>query len=339
MKLNERAMAQALTSPDPAVRLYFLYGPDDAASRALAARLEDAMGTNSERIDLDGAMLKDDPARLADEAAAFSLFGGRRYIRVIGGEECAEAVAALLEAPVTGNPAVMIAGALKPTSALVKLALAHPAVLACISYKPDAADAETLAVQIGRGLGLRLGPGVAARLAANCLSDRAVLTREIEKLALFVDAAPDRPREADESALDAIGAELAEADTSALVNAVMSGDLPAVAHELNAVDADNHWIPALRALQRRLILLARLRGEVDRGKSPSAVTSAMGKALFYKDQAPVTAQLTRWPSARLATASSRLLECERALMASGTAGHVIAAEELTAIARVAARLR
>ncbi len=339
MKVKEPQIIRALDNPDGKVRLYLLYGPDDAGSRALAARLEQAMGPDAERIDLDGAALKDDPARLSDEAASFSLFGGKRHIRVTGGDECTNAVVALLEAEAVGNPAVMIAGALKPTSSLMKAALNHPGVMAFQGYKPDAAGLETIATSIGRAFGVRLQPGVAARLGANCLGDRAVLEREIEKLALYLDAAPDRPREASEEALASIGADIAEADTSRLVNAVLAGDLVVVTAELTEVETANGWVPAIRALQRRLILLARLRSEVDAGKSPNAAVTALGKALFFKEQSVVTTQLSRWTSVRLSTASTRLFTSERAIMAKDTVGAVIAAEELIAIARVAQRLR
>lgn len=339
MKVKEAQITKALDNPDGAVRLYLLYGPDESGSRALAARLERAMGPDAERIDLDGATLREDPARLADEAASFSLFGGKRHIRVTGSDDCTNAVVALLEAEAVGNPVVFVAGALKPASALLKAALDHPATMGCQSYKPEGAGAESLAVSIGRTCGLRLQPGVTARLAANCLGDRAVLEREIEKLALYLDAAPDRPREANEEALNAIGADLAEADTSRLVDAVLGGDLGVLTAELTEVEASNGWVPAMRALQRRLILLARLRSEVDGGKSPSAVVASLGKALFWKDQSSVTAQLGRWSSPKLATASARLFATEGAIMARGTAGEVIAAEELIAIARVGQRLR
>lgn len=339
MKVKEPQISRVIDNPDGKVRLYLLYGPDDAGSRALAARFEQAMGPDAERIDLDGSVLKDDPARLADEAASFSLFGSKRHIRVTGGDDCTNAVVALLEAASVGNPVVMIAGALKPASSLMKAALDHPEVMAFQGYKPEGAGLETLAVHIGRTYGLRMQPGVAVRLGANCLGDRAVLEREIEKLALYLDAAPDRPREASEDALAAIGADIAEANTTRLVNAVLGGDLTIVTAELTEVEAGNGWVPAIRALQRRVILLARLRSDVEAGKSASAAVASLGKALFFKEQPIVTAQLSRWSSVRLATASTRLFASERAIMASGAAGSVIAAEELIAIARVGQRLR
>lgn len=339
MKVKDAQIARALDAPDGAVRLYLLYGPDEAGSRALAARLDRAMGAEAERIDLDGAILKDDPARLSDEAASISMFGDKRHIRITGGDDCTPAVAALLEHESPGNPAVMIAGALKPSSPLLKLALDHPAVLACISYKPEGAGAETLAVAIGRSVGLRLQPQAARRLAANCLGDRGILEREIEKIALYLDAAPDRPREATEDAFDAVGAGLAEGDASRLVGAILRGDLDATTFELIEIEGQNDWIPAIRALQRRLLLLARLRSEVESGRSVSAVMASSGKAVFWKDKDAVVQELGRWTAEKLATASARLFAIEGAMVARLSPGHVLAAHELIAIARVAERLR
>ena len=59
------------------------------------------------RIDLDAPTLREDPARLSDEAAAFSMFGDKRWIRVNGiGDDCLPALNALLDAEAAGNPGV-----------------------------------------------------------------------------------------------------------------------------------------------------------------------------------------------------------------------------------------
>ena len=236
------------------------------------------MGATAERIDLDGAALKEDPARLSDEAAALSMFGEKRFIRVTGGDECTEAVDALLSSGTSGDPVVLIAGALKPTSTLLKRALSDRSVLACQSFKPEGRNADELAVALGRSHGLRLSREIAHSLAASCLGDRAVLEREIEKLSLYLDAAPDRPREADAAALDAIGAGLDEVDTAALVDAVMDGRPIDVSRELSVLaDSNAGLIPALRGIARRIATLARLRGEVEAGARPANVMANRGQ--------------------------------------------------------------
>lgn len=340
MKVKEQEITRALDNPGGAARMFLLYGPDESGSRALAARLDRAMGADAERIDLDGATLKEDPARLADEAAAISLFGGKRYVRVSGGDECTAAVDALLTSATAGDPVVLIAGALKPASSLLKRALDDPAVMAFQSYKPEGGKADAMAVMIGRSHGLRLTADAARDLVANTLGDRAVIERELEKLALFLDAAPDRPREADSQALEAIGAGLDEVDSSALIDAVMDGRPADVAHELVALeDAAMGPIPTLRGLARRLLLLARLRAQVDNGQGPATVMAAAGKALFYKERDSVGRQLARWDAAHIRRATARVFAAEGAIKASGTAGDVLAAAELVTIARVAERLR
>ena len=126
MKANRPQLDKALKAPAE-TRFFLFHGPDQAGSRALAAAIGTQMGGEAERIDLAAAALKTDPARLADEAAALSMFGGARWILVEPADDgCAAAAQALLEAPAAGNPVALVAGALKPASALLKLALAAP---------------------------------------------------------------------------------------------------------------------------------------------------------------------------------------------------------------------
>ena len=130
MKANRAQIERALREP-AGFRYFLLHGPDEAGSRGLLKRLASAMGEGAERVDLIGAELKADPARLADEAASFSMFGDKRWVLVDpAGDEVTSAVEALAEAPAAGNPIAILAGALKPASRLLKLALADPAALA-----------------------------------------------------------------------------------------------------------------------------------------------------------------------------------------------------------------
>jgi DNA polymerase-3 subunit delta len=339
VKANANQITRALDLASEEVRFFLLHGPDDAGSRALMARLDRAMGNDAERIDLDGTTLSADPARLSDEAAAISLFGDRRWIRVTGGEDCFDAVEALLDAPVAGNPVVMIAGGLKPSSALLKLALAAGRAMSYASYRAEGDKASELVLALARPMGLRLAPRVAETLAASSGGDRSLMERELDKIALYLDAAPDRPRDATMETIDAIGADLGDTDTSALVDAVFDGDLAAVTGNWRDVASDGSSIPIMRAMTRRTLVLARFRAEVDSGRSPGAVMAASGKSLFFKDKDSIGRQLSRWNAQRLRTVATRLMRVEAELKQTGTAGDVLAGEEIVAIARVARRLR
>jgi len=341
VKAQRGQIERALDAPQADCRLFLLHGPDESSSRDLAQRLARAMGADAERIDLGGAALKADPARLADEAASISLFGGARHIRIDpAGDEILEAVEALLEAPSAGNPVVAIAGALRKESKLLKLALASPMVLAFASYVPEGGDADRLAMTMAREHGLRMTTDLARRLAAATAGDRALLAREMEKLALYADASPEQPREIDHAALDALGAATDEGDLARLVDAVLSGRAEAADAELASLAGEGvEGVPVIRALLRRLLLLAQLRAETARGESIDAVMASSGKSLFWKEKPEVAKQLARWSPDKIETAIARLGEAERLLKSSGALGAIAVEEELLAIGRAAARMR
>lgn len=341
MKANRAQAERALASPGD-TRLFLLHGPDEAGSRALAKRLAAAMGEGAERIDLSGAELKADPARLADEAAAISMFGGARWIQVEqAGDEIVPAVEALIEAAAAGNPVVVLAGALKPASKLLKLALAVPCALAYASYLPDAGQADRLVMELARPLGLILRPDVAARIGEACGGNRAVIEQELTKYALYADASAAAPKGIDHDVVDLLGAGAEEGDLSRLVDSATGGDGAALEAEIARLRSQGQeGITLIRAVLRRMMLLARLRAEVEQGRSVAAVmASPAAKSVFFKEKGAVERQLQRWSSELIAKAVARLAEAERQVMAPGGPGIVAADAELFAIARQAARLR
>ena len=341
MKPAEARVIQALDRADPAIRLYLLYGPDEAASRAHAARLAKALGAEAERIDLTAQALKADPARLADEAAAISLFGGRRWIRIDPAtDEALGAIAALLEAPAAGNPVAAIAGTLRKDAALLKLVAGNPAVLTLASYVPEGRNADALVVELGRERGLQIRPDVARRIAAAGGGDRALITRELEKLALYVDAAPDRVRPVEHDALDALGTASEEGDLARLTHAVFAGQPQRTDQELARLASEGiEGITVLRALSRRALQLAQLRSQMAAGDSVDRVMETAGKAIFWKERDAIADQLGRWSPQALATAIGRIAEAERQVKSVGYPGHALVEEELLAISRFAARRR
>ena len=331
---------RALDRPSAETRCYLLYGADESGSRALAARLAAALGPDAERVDLTPAQIKSDPALLADEAASSSLFGGARHIRIDGvGEDCLSAVEALLEAGVAGNPVVLIgAASLRKDGKLVRRVAADPRGRVHASYAPEGRDAERLATVIAREHGLRIDASVARRLADACNGDRAIVTREVEKLALYADAAADDPRDASHAMLDAIGIDAGEADTARLLDALFAGDLETLDRELARAAADGQeGIPTLRAIMRRVLPMAMARAEMDRGISPEPAIDKVARFLFWRDRKAIARDLPRWSATRLAAIVERLAAMERDLKTGGGPGPIAADNLLFAIARSAQR--
>ena len=335
MKLARGAIGRTLDRPDPGIRFYLFHGSDEGQSRSHAQRLLLSLG--AQRAVISGGAVKSDPALLAAEAGAMSLFGEPRLIWVEpAGEDIAEGVAALLEASEVESPVAAIAGALKKSSALLKLAEASPAVVSFASYVPEGQDAERMVAEVGRTFGLKVNASVAARVGAACGNDQAIVRKELEKLALYIDASTEAPKDLDHDAVDAVGADLPEGNFARLADIALSGRIREVADELSGLTAGGaDAIPILRALQRRLLLLAPARARVERGQSPADVMAAMGNALFFKDKPLVGALLQQWNAASLATVLERSGKLERDIMFSPVPPVEALAEELVAIARAA----
>lgn len=337
MKANATQIRAAIEKPNPDTRLYLFHGPDEAGAADLASRLGRALGPEAERIDLDMKALREQPGRLADEAASLSLFGSARYVRITGVEEGAgEAIALLLKAERAGNPVVAIGPGLKASGKLVKAVIAAQNALAHACYVPEGVDATRLASTVAREHGLRLTGDVPQRLAAACGGDRAVLAREIEKLALYLDAAPERPRDADGAALDAIGADLGDSDLSDAISAVVDGRIAEIGTELARL-GEGIGVPLMRQLARRLQAMAEMRVDLDRGNDMEEVLEK--HRVFFREKAATGRALRRWNAGQLARAIDRVRTAERAMMHSGSAGEVLAEAEAVTLARQAARAK
>jgi DNA polymerase-3 subunit delta len=329
-------LGRALDRPDAGIRFYLFYGPDEGQSRGHGDRLLKGLG--AEKASVPAQSVKSDPALLADEAGAIELFGGKRALWIEpAGDEIAEGVAALLDAPGAESPAIAIAGVLRRTSTLVKLAESHPLALAHISYDLSERDSEQLVEQIAGGEGLRLAPGVAARIAASANNDRGIIVQEVVKLALYTGASAQSPALAGHDDVDSVGIG-AEGDSTRLGDLALAGDLTALSHELDVAAADAVPVSVVRALQRRLLMLAPIRARVDRGERPHDAVTSAGKSVFWKDKDLVARLVSLWDSKALARVVERSGELERRLMRSDSPPDLEALEEeLVAIARTAKR--
>lgn len=338
MKAVKASLGGALDRPAGNVRFYLFHGADEAGSRALAMRLLKGLG-NAEKFIVVGSAVKNDPASLADEAGAMALFGGARALWIEpAGEEIVEGVNALLDLAQSESAVIAITGVLRKTSGLLKLAESHPAALAHCSYVPEGRDMERVIGELAHGVGLRVAPAVAQRLAAAANSNQAIAASELEKFALYLGADPASPVELDHDTLDLLSADAAESDLLRLGDLALSGRMAALLDELGRLPGgSNDAIPVIRAIQRRLLMLAPLRARVERGESVGGVLTSMGKALFWKDKNAVERMLTAWSAERIANASARVAALERQLMLTKAPEEASLAETLVTLARVSQR--
>lgn len=333
MKSTRSTIGRALDRPDRSVRLYLFHGADEAASRALGERLLTGLG-GAAKHSLDPALLRSNPALLADEAAALSLFGEARAVWIEpAGDELAAAAQALLELSAVENPVIALAGGLRRTSALLKLAEAAPQALAHVSYPLDPGDAARMVVELGRDEGLRIDRDSAARIAAACGGDRAIVALELAKLALYLDSSPADPKPLDHAALDALSADFSEGDAARVGDLALAGDPAAVAGELDRLGVDGvDPVTIVRALQRRLLMLAPLRARIERGEAVGAVLNSAGKSLFWRDKPVIASLVSNISAARLSELVERVARLEGRLMRPAMPANSVLGEELIGIA-------
>jgi DNA polymerase-3 subunit delta len=339
VKATKSSIGRSVDQPDPKIRFYLFLGPDEAQSRALAARLLESLA--AVKFVVAGGAAKANPASVADEASALSLFGERRLIWIEpAGNEIVEAIETLLSAPSVESPVVAIAGALPKSSALLKLAEGSPNALAFTAYAAEGDEAARVVADLGRRVGLKISLPLAARIAESCGNDRAIAAQELEKLAIFSGASPHSPKELEADALDAVGAASGEGDFLRLADLALLGDIAGLAELVARLPAaGSESIPTVRSLQRRLLMLAPARARVERGERLDAVMASLGKTLFWKDKSAVEEMLRKWTSADLATIADRAGTLERALMFSNVPQREALGEELLAIARRARSAR
>lgn len=335
MKSNKTSIGRWVDQPDPKVRFYLFLGPDEAQSRALASRLLAAL--EAQKFAISAASLKSNPALLADEAAALSLFGEKRLVWIEpAGNEIVEAVEGLLGAESIESPAVAIAGSLTKASPLLKLAESSPRGVAYTAYAPEGEEAARVVMDLGRRVGLKISPPIAARLAENCNNDQAIAAMELEKLALFIGASPHSPKELEAEALELLGTQSSEGDFSRLADLALLGEIGELAELVSRLTAaGSEAIPAVRSLQRRLLFLAPARARIERGERLDGVMASFGKALFWRDKEKVEMMLKRWSAQDIATIAQRAGTLERSLMFSDAPPREALGEELLAIARKA----
>ena len=336
MKASKASLARSLDRPDPAIRFYLFYGPDEGQSRAHAERL--LKGLDAEKFVVPAQSAKSDPAILADEAAAIGLFGGKRALWIEpAGDEITAAVESLLEAAGAESPAIALAGGLRKSSPLVKLAEAHPRALPHVSYELSERDAAELVETLGRNEGLRFAGGIAARIASAAGNERGIIAQELAKIAIYAGAGPDSPVQVDREMLDEIGAGF-ESDPSRHGDLALAGDMQPLARELDSSAASGDPISILRAIQRRVLMLSPIRARVEEGQRPDDAVTSAGKSVFWKDKDMVARLVSRWDSAALARVIDRSGALERSLMRPDSPPEQEALEEeLVAIARIAQR--
>jgi DNA polymerase-3 subunit delta len=339
MKATQKDFASLASRAAGDARVFFFCGPDEAGANDAAARIIGLLPEPGERIEFSGAELRKDPVRLGDEARSTSLFGGTRHIWVrAAGDDAHDAVANLIDSDVPTCPVLIVATGASDKSRTAKLLAPRPDALVAMFHTPDLASVITSVRNQAGAAGLRMGSELAERIARGAGLDTRIVRSEIEKLALYCDAAPESPRTVTVDDLDAIGASTSDDDFGPIVDAVLGGRRERLSDELARMRTMQiSGVGLLLALERRATQLAGLASRLSPGENVARFidNEANARRVFWRDKAVLSEQLRNWNGVRLARLGQRLLALHQAMLANSADAEMFLAQELATITRLA----
>jgi DNA polymerase-3 subunit delta len=342
MKVKAEDIVRRHRSNPDGFRLTLLCGPNVTRCQALVEELIAPISKSSERVDLTISDLSDNPSRLNDEATSASLFGDKRHIvlRLNSGEavRATAAIETLLQSDTSGDPVFVIAPGMGDKTALAKRITDAPDGLIAPCYETSPEQAAAAISGMGKAEGLQLDRNLVQDIAALTSNDLTLARMEVEKIALYLDASPEKPQEAGGDILALLGAENEEEDITFLINAALSGDTGPLSLEIAASKSQGlSEVGLIRVMLRHLTKLAELRSKVDRGSNIE--TTVKHPSVFFKDRNNYRRQLQIWSSQNLARLIERILDLEIKMKSSGQPDYVLLEEELLLISRKAAKSR
>ena len=307
--LKAHEVERYLAAPDLDTGVFLAYGTDAGLVREVAdrlvARFAGAPPDPMAHTSINAADLGSEPGRLADEARAPSLFGGRRSVRVRGATKVLAPVLTPLLADMPDAVIVLEAGNLTRDDALRKLAEKAKNARALPCYADNERALAGLIEATFREAKITASPAAVNTLRSLLGNDREVTRRELEKLCLYARQTgwievDDVEKLVGDNSIRAI---------DAIVDAIGNGDAAALDSALSAALAggiDSQRI--LSAALNHFLQLRRLRRLVDAGETPKQALDAARPRVHFSRAAAMERQLRVWPDHALAQACARLYD-------------------------------
>jgi DNA polymerase-3 subunit delta len=289
-----------------------LFGPDaglvqERAEKLLKSVVSD-LGDPFNVADFNEAALLADPARLPDEAAAISMTGGRRVVRVRAGTNALAGLFATFLADPPGDALVVVeAGDLAKGTGLRKLFEEDDDAAAIGCYADSARDLENVVRDSLRAEGLSIAPDALADALTRLGSDRGVTRRALEKLALYAQGAKSVSLED----VQAVMGDDAAVHVEEAMDAAGCGDFPRLDRALERLwSADMAAAAVLRGAMNHFQRLLLVSESVGRGEALEAALNKLRPRLHFSRANSFKVQARQWSSERLGEALDKLLEAE-----------------------------
>jgi len=339
LKISGNRVDAFLKNRPAEVTAVLIFGPDRGLIRERAAAL---LAAHVENIsdpfavsELTSKDVREDGARLPDEANALSMMGGNRAVWVKDATDAvAGAFADLLAGDPIANLVVVEAGELTTRSKLRKDFESHNRAAAIGCYADDRASVQSMLNASFSQAGIRVAPDAMNYLADRLGNDRLVSRQEIEKLILF---AGDQRELSLNDIIAAIG-DNALHPVDEVVYRAMEGDTAALDSALQgAIQEGAAAVQILRAAQSHLQRLHLVTAKIAKGMPADRAVQELRPPVFYKFKSRFQNQSTRWRPALINRAMEILLEAEGNCKKTGAPVEAICHLGLMKICSAAAR--
>ncbi len=329
MKLDARRTAAFLREPGP-TRIVLLHGDDEGMVRHRADALTQAViGQRDDPFRVTW-LSREDHGRLAEEASAIAMLGGRRVVRV---RDAVDGLAPALEqvAVAPGDSLVVLEAASMPARSKLRAlveGLANGAAIACY---PEEGRALQEAIEAGLAeAGISLDADAIAWLLERVGSDRATTRGEIEKLILY--AGGDRRLD-----LDAVRACVGDQAAVAFDDAVFAatlGDTALADRSIERALAEGIApVAVTRGVLAHLGKLHLARAHMATGASAAEAVRALRPPVFFKRIPDFTRALEAWGAGKLANAMLETRRVELACKQTGAPDALLVRRLILALAR------
>lgn len=339
MKIAERAVDGFLKRPGENLRAVLFYGTDLGLMReratAIARTAVADLGDPFRVVELAARTVREDPARLADEAAAIAFGGGRKVVWVKdAGDGVAEAARAVLAQPGWDALVIVEAPELAARSKLVEVFAEDDAAAAIGCYPDGEAAIERVVEETLARHGLEIAPDALAFLSEHLGGDRAVTRAEAEKLALYC-AGQRTVTRAD--AMAAVGDSAAVGFDDA-VGGAFEGDLERLSRALGRLRGEGVApVAILMAAQRHAQRLQLVAAAVAGGAAAGQAVRGLRPPVFFGAAESLERQAKRWRPGQVARALALLTEADLRCRSTGSPAQALVGQVLQAIGGLARR--
>ena len=341
MKISAGKANQFVTSPPESVRAILLYGPDGGLVRERANLLTESIVDDPKdpfRIaEISVSDIREDAAKLSDEAAAIAFTGERRVVRV---RDATDVIAGPLsdfcESPSGDALGIIEASNLTPRSKLRKAFEDADCAAAIPCYADEGKALRDVILETLGKSSIGVSPDAMAFLLDNLGSDRMISRSELDKLRMYIG-------EGGEVSLDDAIACIGDSASMALDDiafATAAGNIDRLTHLMDRARREGlAAISILRAVARHFQRLQLVSGSIDEGGSIESAMKSLRPPVFFKQVDVFRSQVRIWPTSRLGLAIASLLNAEVQCKSTGMPVDTICDQTLLRLGAIAQALR